>query len=74
MYTKDMQSDNKQFFVLLISIWLVFIIWEIDIQMLPVSIQTSMVRFDLLVLPVLLLVTGYAIYNILKNKNQKNML
>lgn len=67
-----MQSDSKQLLIFLIIIWTIFIIWEFEIQKLTDEIQTYIVRFDLIVLPVLLFVTGYAIHNVLKNEKRKN--
>ena len=69
-----MHSDSKRLLIFLFIIWVIFIIWELDIQQLKASLQASIVRFDLMVLPVLLFVTAYAIYNIFKNEKQREKL
>ncbi len=69
---RDMQSDSKRLFIFLIIIWSIFIVGQLKIYEITTTLQSSSFRFDLLLLPILLFVTGYAIYNIMKNEKPKN--
>ncbi|WP_373517723.1 hypothetical protein [Pricia sp.] len=66
-----MKSADKQQWIFLIFIWCTFLLWEFQLQTLPSFDQNYEVRYDLMVLPVLLLITGYILYSQVKT-NRKN--
>lgn len=65
---EKMEVGDRFFWILLVGIWTIFILWELQIQIMTESLLSQIVRYDLLILPILLLVTGYALYENRKNR------
>ncbi len=63
-----MEVGDRFFWILLVGIWTIFILWELQIQIMTESLLSQIVRYDLLILPILLLFTGYALYENRKNR------
>jgi len=64
-----MEVGDRFFWALLASFWGVFILWELQIQSMTESLVAQIVRYDLLILPILLLFTVYACYENRKKRN-----
>lgn len=65
-----MRYFNIQLYIFLIIIWSVFFVWEYQIQEMGSSMLNQIIRYDLMILPILLFITVYTLYNIYKS--QKN--
>ncbi len=60
--------SNKSLIFFLLLLWTGFTAWELDLQNSMDYVQYPMVRYDLLILPLLVLFTGYAIFILIRNK------
>tara|TARA_R110002167_G_scaffold76032_4_gene211952 strand:+ start:571 stop:777 length:207 start_codon:yes stop_codon:yes gene_type:complete len=67
-----MLPHNKKLYIFLILIWSGFILWEYSIQNTSNVQSEYMIRFDLIILPILLLFTGYAIFQIARKQKAEN--
>lgn len=56
-----MKVDDRFFWIVFIGVWSIFILWEFQIQRMAESLLTQIIRFDLMILPILLLFTGYVV-------------
>lgn len=63
-----MESYKKELFVFLLSIWVLFIGWEFQLQSLDETVLERTERYDLLILPILGIVTVYVLYLMLKKE------
>lgn len=64
-------QNSKILLMVLAIVWGLFLIWEIDLQKNPLMQSNTMLRIDLLLLPVLLITTLYIVYAIKKQRNKK---
>lgn len=65
-----MKKADKQQWIFLCIIWCLFLVWEFQLQRLPSLDESYEIRYDLMVLPLLLAITGYVLYSQLKiNRN-----
>ncbi len=60
--------SNKSLIFFLLLLWTGFMAWELNLQNTINNVQYPMVRYDLLVLPLLVLFTGYAVYILIRKK------
>jgi len=58
-------------FGLVILMWSLFLFWEMDINNLDSSIKGKIIRFDLILIPVYILVTVCVFWTILKRKGKQ---
>ncbi len=63
-----MKVGDRFFWIVLTGIWSIFILWEFQLQEMTESLLSQIVRYDLLILPILLLFTGYVLYENRKNR------
>jgi len=63
-----MEVTDRFFWPFLAGFWGIFILWELQIQSMTESLLSQIVRYDLLVLPILLLFTVYVYYENRKNR------
>ncbi|WP_372974508.1 hypothetical protein [Muriicola sp.] len=64
-----MNSNKKSFILFILFIWSVYFAWALDVN---ASVQTypkGITRYDLLLLPFLIIFTGYSFYLILKKRD-----
>ncbi len=64
-----MKVGDRFFWIVLTGIWSIFILWEYQIHELTESLLSQIIRYDLLILPILVLFTAYAVYEKRKNRN-----
>ncbi len=67
-----MQSSNKTLWIFLVVLWSSFAVWEYQVQQWMLSQSDYMVRYDLIILPILSLFTIYAIYGMRNKRKPKN--
>ena len=60
-----MKETHKEVWIFLILLWGIFLVWEYQILNLPDSVEENGIRYDLLVLPILVFST---VYILKKNK------
>ncbi|KKM79941.1 hypothetical protein LCGC14_1344850 [marine sediment metagenome] len=68
-----MKNDDERQWVFLAFIWCLFLLWELQLQTATALDKSYEVRYDLMVLPFILLLTFYVLYSqiIKKRKNPK---
>ena len=67
-----MNSNNKSFVLFLIFIWTIYVAWEIDVQSAIKTYPDSITRYDLLILPFLIIFTLYAVYILIRKQDPNN--
>lgn len=60
-----MKKTDRRQLLFLIFIWSLFLLWEYQIQGLSITDKDELVRYDLMVLPVLVVVSAYTLYSLL---------
>ena len=68
---KSMRSFNKGIILLLVLIWSLFVAYELEMQTAIKAYPNAIIRIDLLLLPILIVLTAYIIYSLIKEKNSK---
>lgn len=63
-----MKTIEKEVWVFLTILWGMFAVWEYQIVNLSSDTKDNSIRYDLLILPILLFITIYAVYTQKKNK------
>ena len=66
-----MRSFNKGIILLLVLIWSLFFAYELEMQSAIKAYPDAMIRIDLILLPILIFLTGYIVYTLIKEKNSK---
>ena len=61
-----MNSYKKSFVVILILLWAVYIAWELDMQTALKNHPDSITRYDLMLLPFLIIITAYVIHLLIR--------
>lgn len=56
----------------LMGIWSCFMLWEFDVQTSLSTYSDSIIRYDLLILPFLIIITGYVIFILIRKQNPKS--
>jgi hypothetical protein len=64
-----MNSNKKSFILLILFIWSVYFAWSLDVNSSLQTYSKGVTRYDLLLLPFLVIFTGYSIYLLVKNRN-----
>ncbi len=64
-----MNSNKKSFVLFLVFIWSIYVAWVIGIQSPLKNYPESKTRYDLLLLPFLIMFTAYVIYILIRKKN-----
>ncbi len=64
-------DSNKYLTLFLLLLWNCFMAWEYTIQNTLNHVQYPIVRYDLLILPILVFFTGYVVYVLIKKKETK---
>lgn len=64
-----MDVGDRFFRAWLAGFWGIFMLWELQIQSMSESLVSQIIRYDLLVLPILLLFTAYTCYANRKKRN-----
>lgn len=67
-----MYPKNKSLILFILFLWFVFAAWEMDAQAAEQTLPNTYIRLDLLMLPFLIILTGYAIYILIRNHNFDN--
>jgi hypothetical protein len=67
-----MASSKKSFILFILFVWSVYFAWSMDVQSAVKSFPNNMTRYDLLLLPFLILLTGYAVYLLLRKQKTDN--
>ncbi|WP_424370994.1 hypothetical protein [Muriicola sp.] len=67
-----MNSNKKSFVLFLIFLWSVYAAWELDVQTALKNYPDSVTRYDLLLLPFLVIFTGYVILLLIRKENIDN--
>ncbi len=57
-----MSSNKKSFILFILFIWSVYFAWAMDVNSTVQTYQKGVTRYDLLLLPFLIIFTGYSIY------------
>lgn len=63
-----MQSYSKVYLVYLTVIWSAYFLWEFQVQEWATSGDGQIIRYDLIILPILLIITGYSVYTFIKKQ------
>jgi hypothetical protein len=64
-----MNSNSKSFVLFLIFIWSIYVAWEFDVQTAIKTYPDSITRYDLLILPCLIIFTAYAVHILIRNQD-----
>ncbi len=67
-----MNFNKKSFILFLIFMWSVYVAWAIDVQSTIKIYPESTTRYDLWLLPYLILFTAYAIYLLIRKQDTDN--
>jgi len=67
----SLEKESKKYIIVIITMWVVFIIWELFVFRWAQQIEGPIIRVDLIIiLPALIGVTGYCIAQIIRPKNK----
>ncbi|GGD43777.1 hypothetical protein [Muriicola marianensis] len=64
-----MNSNKKSFILFILFIWSVYFAWAIDVNASVQAYSNDVTRYDLLLLPFLIIFTGYSAYLILRKQD-----
>ena len=65
-----MKLNKWPLLLALLIIWAFYLLWEYDIQSMSPYLKESLVRYDLIFLPLLLLLSSYIVYKIVGETSQ----
>lgn len=67
-----MNSNSKSFVLFLIFIWSIYGTWAFDVQTAIKTYPDSVTRYDLLILPFLIIFTAYAVHILIRKQDTDN--
>ncbi|NER09166.1 hypothetical protein SAMN06265375_1011348 [Muriicola jejuensis] len=64
-----MNSNKKSFILFILFIWSVYFAWSLDVSSAVQTYSKGVTRYDLLLLPFLIVFTGYSIYLLVRKQD-----
>jgi hypothetical protein len=64
-----MNSNKKSFILFILFIWSVYFAWSLDVNSAVQTYSKGVTRYDLLLLPFLIIFTGYSIYLLVRKQD-----
>ena len=66
---KAMKFSDVILWVILLILWSLFILWQLEIEKLSPALQKDLDRYDLYMLPIFVLVSIYVVRHLVQKKN-----